>query len=70
MEDYLKRVAWKVGKFKGGASQKRGHGVFEEDVDTPLHTMSAMRIRPLTDPTHLGFFMIYDEVCQGIQYYQ
>ena len=32
--------AWTVCRFKEGAWQERGGGVFEGAVDTPMHTMS------------------------------
>ena len=36
--DCLKRGAWPVCRFKGELS-KKGGGVFERGVDTPIHTM-------------------------------
>ena len=42
--DCLKREAWTVCRFKGGLGKKERGSVFEEGIDTRMHTMTSFKI--------------------------
>ena len=42
--DCLKRGAWTVCQFKGGLGKKEGVVLLRGGVDTPMHTMSYLKV--------------------------